>query len=131
MNLDEPISKIMTRSVHTAGLEDTVENVEERLGSCHVSSMPIVDAKGEIFGIITISDLLRFHESGKNPNAVQAWELCTYRPVCVSPAATIREVAELMVKNRIRHIIVSENRAVVGFVSAFDFIEKYVLDERA
>lgn len=118
---------MMTKSVWTVDTQDTVERVEELLNSHHVSSVPVVDSKGIIFGLISASDLLHFHSAQKNPKAVRAWEICTYKPIEVGPATAIGEVARLMVKNRIHHVVVSENRSIQGFVSSLDFVEQYVL----
>ena len=125
--MDKPISYMMTKSVQTADTEDTVERVEELLRSHRLSSVPVVDAKGVIFGIISASDLLRFHSMRKNPKAVRAWEMCTYKPLEVGPATPVGEVARLMVENKIHHVIVSEDRSIQGLVSSLDFVEQYVL----
>jgi CBS domain-containing protein len=120
----------MTKSVETAVTEDTVERVDELLRSHRLSSVPVVDSKGVIFGIISASDLLHFHSMRRNPKAVRAWEMCTYKPIQVGPATPVAEVARLMVKNKIHHVIVvSENGSIQGFVSSLDFIERFVLKE--
>jgi signal-transduction protein with cAMP-binding, CBS, and nucleotidyltransferase domain len=125
--MDKPISYMMTKTVWTADTQDTVERVEELLNSHRLSSVPVIDSKGMIFGIISASDLLHFHSARKNPKAVRAWEICTYKPIEVGPTTAIGEVARLMVKNKIHHVVVSENRSIQGFVSSLDFIEQYIL----
>ena len=125
--MDRPISYMMTKSVWTADSQDTVERVEELFNSHRPSSVPVVDSKGVIFGIISASDLVHFHAARKNPKAVRAWEICTHKPIEVGPTATVGDVARLMVKNKIHHVVVSENRSVIGLVSALDFVEQYVL----
>jgi CBS domain-containing protein len=125
--MDKPISYMMTKNVWTADSEDTVERVEELLVSHRLSSLPIVDSKGVIFGIVSASDLVHFHAARKSPKAVRAWEICTHKPIEVGPTTPIGEVARLMVKNKIHHVVVSENKSVVGVVSSLDFVEQYVL----
>jgi CBS domain-containing protein len=125
--MDKPISYMMTKTVQTANTEDTVERIEELLNSHGLSSVPVVDSKGVLFGIISASDLLRFHSTGKSPKASHAWEICTYKPIEVSPTTPVGEVAKLMVKNKIHHVVVSENKSIQGFVSSLDFVEQYVL----
>lgn len=126
--MDKPISYMMTKSVHSVDTEDTVERVEELLNAHHLSSVPVVDSRHVVFGIISASDLLHFHSTRKNPKAVRAWEMCTYKPIEVGPATSVTEVARLMVKNKIHHVIVvSENRSIEGFVTSLDFVEQFVL----
>jgi len=125
--MDQPVSRIMVKSVFTADTEDTIERVDDLLNTHKLSSIPVVDAKGVIFGILSAPDLVRFHAAGKNPRTVRAWELCTYKPIEVGPATPAGEVARLMVKNRIHHVVVTENGLIKGFVSTLDFLEHYVL----
>ncbi len=125
--MDRPISHMMAKAVWTVDSEDTVEKVDTMLTSHKLSAVPVVDAKGVIFGIISSLDLLHFQGAKKNPKAVRAWELCTYRPIAVSPETPVVEVAKLMIKNRIHHILITENGMLRGIVSALDFVEQYVL----
>ena len=103
-----PISRIMKKSVWTGDSEDTIERVEELLISHHLSSVPVIDSKGMIFGIISAPDLVLFNAARKNSKAARAWEICTYKPAMVEPTASIGEVAGLMVSKRIHHVVVSE-----------------------
>jgi CBS-domain-containing membrane protein len=125
--MNRPISHMMAKTVLTAGTEDTIENVDTLLTSHRLSAVPIVDAKGAIFGIVSSLDLLHFNATRKNPKAVRAWELCTYKPIAVSPETPVAEVAKLMIKNKIHHILIIENGMLRGIVSALDFVEHYVL----
>lgn len=125
--MNQPISRIMAKNVWTAAMEDTVEKVEELLNRRSLSAVPVVDEVGEIFGIISVADILHLHAAKKNPRAVRAWELCTYKPIAVSPATSIGEVARLMIKHKFHHVPVVENGKLCGIVSALDFVEQYVL----
>jgi signal-transduction protein with cAMP-binding, CBS, and nucleotidyltransferase domain len=125
--MNRPISHMMTKTVWKVGTEDTIENVDTMLTSHRLSAVPVVDMEGVIFGIISSLDLLHFHAAKKNPKAVCAWELCTYKPVAVRPETPAIEVAKLMVKNKIHHILITENETLRGIVSALDFVEQYVL----
>jgi signal-transduction protein with cAMP-binding, CBS, and nucleotidyltransferase domain len=125
------ISHMMTKSVWIANTEDTIEKVEDLLSSHRLSSVPVVDADGAIFGIISAPDLVLFHTQRKNPKAIRAWEICTYKPIEVGPSTSIGEVAVLMLKNKIHHVVVTENKKVQGFVSSLDFVEQYVLQGAA
>jgi len=124
--MDKPISYMMTKIVTTVNIDDTLERVEDVLNSLHLSSVPVVDAKGDVFGIISATDLLRFRKQGMSNRAVRAWEMCTYKPIKVDPETRALDVAKLMVKNRIHHVIVCQGDSVQGFVSTFDFVGKLV-----
>jgi CBS domain-containing protein len=125
--MNEPISHIMTKTVWTAAMEDTAEKVEDLLNRRSLSAVPVVDENGGVFGIVSAADLLHLHAAKKNPKAVRAWELCTYRPIAVRPETTVGEVARMMIKHKIHHVPVIENGKLCGIVSALDFVERFVL----
>jgi len=124
-----PISQLMTRQVRTASTDDTIAQVGDDLDRLHLHAVPVVDADGRLFGILSATDLVHFHASKKNPRVVRAWELCTHRPYCVAPDTSALEVARLMIAKKIHHVLVTEGSKLVGIVSTFDFIEKLVRDD--
>jgi CBS domain-containing protein len=127
--MDKPISEMMTRSVWTVLEDDTVERVGDLMARHHLSSVPVVDSKGAIFGIVSNADLLRFRDARGNPKVTRAWELCTFRPIEAGPATPARQVARMLVQHKVHHVVITENRKVIGFVSALDFVEQFLLHE--
>lgn len=127
--MDKPVSSIMERIVNPVSMDDTVEEVERILNTHDFSCVPVVEANGAVLGILTSRDLLHFHAAGKDPKTVQAWEICTYRPIAVSPDTPISEVAALMVNNKVHHIVVAENGSMKGIVSTLDFARLYMAQD--
>ena len=127
--MEATISYMMHRKVWTARTEDTVGKVDEILVSHHLSSVPVVDPQGVVFGILSAPDLMRWHSECDDPRmrSVRAWEICTYKPVEVGPDTPVRDVAALMVKHKIHHVLVTEDHQIKGIVSSLDFIEQFVL----
>lgn len=124
--MPRPISDMMTKVVRSVEIDDTIEKVENELKSHKLSSVPVVDSKGNIFGIISSPDIVLFHAARKNPKAVRAWDMCTYKPIQVRPDASIDEVARQMVKHRIHHVLVTEHGSVIGIVSSLDFVQAFL-----
>ncbi len=54
-----PVEKVMTRKVVTATLTDSLEDAIVLMHDFRVNSLPVVDDKGRIAGIITRTDVLR------------------------------------------------------------------------
>jgi CBS domain-containing protein len=117
---------MMTESVRSVHMEVSVRKVEEEMKLHQTPSMPVVDDKGAIFGMITTQNIDYFHETNKNPRAVRAWEICTYKPLDVHPDASVKEVAQLMMKTGIHHVVVTRHGLLVGIVSSFDFVKDYL-----
>lgn len=125
--MSAPISTIMEQHVRTVGMEDTVEKVEAVMAETGLSAVPVVDDKGVVFGVISVSDLLFFNVKRKKPAAVRAWEICTHRVIECGPDASTVEVARLMLKHNVHHIVVvGTDRSLMGIVSSLDFVRDYL-----
>lgn len=125
--MDESISTMMEKSATTVDMDDKVEKVEAVLRTHNVSAVPVMDgATGITIGIISTRDLLRFHADKKDPATLRAWEICSYKPIEVSPSASVSEVAKLMVTRGIHHVVVTENQQIQGIVSSLDFVKRFI-----
>ncbi len=116
------ITSLIGESVITVELNDTVETVEKILDSHQLSCVPVINAQGECFGVISAPDLVHFHNARKNPIAERAWEMCTHKIIEVSSDISVKEAAELMVKNNIHHLVVIEDGSIKGIVSSIDIL---------
>lgn len=125
------VSSMMSRDVCIAGMDDTLAEVERRLTDRRLSWVPVLEDGGAILGVISAADLLRFHAGGGDAETVRAWQMCTYRPICVEQDADLGEVARTMVARGIHHVVVTEAGAVIGVLSALDFVREFVAADSA
>lgn len=121
-----PVSSIMNREVTPVGMDDTIDRIESKLSARRVSSVPVVAGNGAVVGIITSHDLISFHAAGKDPTATHAWEICRYQPLEVPPDMPLNDVADLMIKSNIHHVIVAEKGDMKGIVSSLDFVRLFL-----
>lgn len=119
----------MEKNIITVDLDDTAEHVEEILDSHKLSCVPVIDSEGKCFGVISATDFVHFYIAHKNPKVEHAWEVCTHKIIEVSPDISVIEASELMVKNKIHHLVVTENNAIKGIVSSIDLIRECLLKE--
>ncbi|MEX0959409.1 MAG: CBS domain-containing protein [Burkholderiales bacterium] len=125
--MDQPISTMMEKHVKVVDMEATISEVAAVLYSTKLSCVPVADSSGRDFGIICAPDIVHFDVEKRNPNAVRAWEVCTYRVIEVSPEIHTREVARLMIEHKVHHVVVvSDNRTIYGIVSALDFVKRFL-----
>lgn len=99
-------------SVEIPGNRDDVLKILKRTG---ISGVPVLK-DGKLVGIITRKDLLRKAEE------TQLGLLMTHDPITISPDATIREAASLMIKHSIRRLPVIEDDDLVGLISVADLV---------
>lgn len=115
----------------TASLEELVQSVNWD----EISSVIVVDDFGEIFGIITDSDITRIEKQGRSLKMTQAWEVCSHRLLEVDVDAPLGEIAKLMLEHHCHHVLLHNKKnasgnQLVGVVSSLDVI-KELLDNGA
>jgi signal-transduction protein with cAMP-binding, CBS, and nucleotidyltransferase domain len=124
--MSKPISSMMAEQATSVDMDATMEQVEEALRAGSLSAVPVIDsANRAVLGLISASDLVRFHGDKKNAAAVRAWEICTYKPVEVGPDTPVSDVAALMVARGVHHVVITENNEIRGIVSALDFVRQF------
>ncbi len=96
VNVNKSIAEIMTHCVISVPMEDSVEKIAETMTVKCLSSVPVVNPAGEIFGVISLIDLERFRLTRQNAKSVRGWEICSMKPILADPRATVLEVAKRM-----------------------------------
>ena len=126
--MSQPISSFMERQVWTVDMDDTIAEVDSLFARHGLSWAPVLESKRRIVGAISASDLLQFHALGQDPTAVRAWQLCSYKPITVSPDTPVSDVARLMIERKIHHVVVTDSERIAGVVSALDFVRTFLRD---
>lgn len=125
--MEQTVSSLMSSPVRTVGADDTVESVSEQLTENGLSFVPVIDTPdGALLGIIRADDIVQFKAAKRDPLAVRAWEICSYKPLEVTADASLSEVARLMVERQEHHVVVMEKDTVAGVVSSLDFVKEFI-----
>lgn len=123
------VASLMQASPMTVDMDATLAEVDQVLRTHKLSAVPVTDRRnGALLGIVSARDLAHAVQAGharRDPAAVHAWELCTYKPVQVSAAATVGEVARLMIEHGVHHVVVTDDKGIAGIVSALDFVRQF------
>jgi CBS domain-containing protein len=90
----------------------------------NVSSLVVLDDDGKAVGILTERDLVRRVCTKDIPSSSVTIQNTISSPIkTIAPDTPIDDVADIMIRNRIRHIVVAdENREPIGIVSATDIV---------
>lgn len=129
--MDKSISSLAVADLVVVDINDRIDTVVDILDSHKLSCVPVVDSEGKCFGVISSPDIVHFQQMNLNPKAELAWEVCTHKIIEVSPGISVKEAAELMAKNKIHHIVITENNSLKGIVSSIDIIENCLLKQNA
>lgn len=133
MNIQDPISTIMSTDLMVVQSEDKVVVVKDIMEVNGIHHVPVVNFN-QLIGLISKSDLLHFLK-GMNDNSYQdlmndvrlknytAEEIMTEDLECLEPEDSIEKAIELFQENRFHAIpIVKDTDDLVGILTTFDII---------
>lgn len=114
------VSEIMTESVASLNVDDTIERAAQLMLEHNVGSIPV--CRGEkVVGVITDRDItLRSVANGQNAKVQTVKEIMSSNPVIVQPDMEARDAARIMSERQIRRLPVVENDNLVGIISLGD-----------
>lgn len=122
------IGEIMTQKIETIKVIDTVQEAAIKMANKNVSSLAVVHEDGSSAGIVTERDFVtRLCANDKISSKVKVQEIISSPVKTVNADTSIGEAADHMVRNRIRHLLVTdkEDNIPIGIVSTTD-ITAYV-----
>lgn len=139
---------VMTRNVVSISPDATVEETARMMLERGISGLFVVDAKGDLSGIVTEGDLLRRDELGTERH--RPWwlrmfvssgrqaadftrshgrrvrDVMTEEVIAVPTDASLETVVEVMEEHRIKRVAVTDNARVVGVISRADLLRALV-----
>ncbi len=116
------VKDIMSTDVSTIGPDASMSEAATAMGEKHIGSLVVV-AEGKPIGIVTERDLLsKVVARDKDPKAVKVRDVMSSPLVTISPAATIKEAAQTMIKQKGR-LVALRGEKVTGIITASDLIK--------
>ncbi len=143
---DVKVEQIMTRDVATVRPEATLEEVVEKLLDKPYTALPVVNAAGQLVGIISDTDLLERGDmevsislkratdpefarsliSRLRQNKRTVSQVMTPDPITVDPQTLLSEAARLMAKKNLKRLpVVDARKQLVGMLSRFDILRVF------
>lgn len=100
--------------------DSSVLDATRLMNAQRIGALLVMDER-QLVGIFTERDVLqRVVAEGRSPSATPVAAVMTAEVVCCGPDTPVDEVAEIMRRERIRHVPVVAGDAVVGMVSIGD-----------
>lgn len=98
--------------------------------SAHIRRLPVVNADGQVVGIVTRNMLELFLSTAPSPGIMKRQhnveQVMAGPVVTVSPAYPLEEAARLMVVHKIGSLPVVENGRLVGIITETDIFKQFV-----
>ena len=146
-------NQVMSRPVTTIGPHDTVEKAASLMLESNSSCLPVLDKHGKLIGILTHTDfgfhrkffpmadhlytlmgswvtLKTLEDVAKEVSKKTVSEVMSHPVVTVQEDATMSDVAETMVRNKIHRIPVLKGEELVGMITRHDFIKLMASDTK-
>jgi signal-transduction protein with cAMP-binding, CBS, and nucleotidyltransferase domain len=115
----------MNERIKTIGILNTAQEAAMKMADKNVSSLVVLDNDdGKAVRILTERDLVR-RVCTKNirSSSVTIQNTISSPIKTIAPDTLIDDVADIMIRNKIRHMVVAdENREPIGIVSATDIV---------
>jgi CBS domain-containing protein len=136
MDLQQPITRIMTSTLTTVGPLDLMTDVASIFDSQKFNHLPVIDDKGIPIGIISRHDYNQFQHhftrkgwlmaTAANKRlfeSMTAKEAMTENPKVIDASATIASCLDHFLDNQHHSLLVVENDKCVGIVTPRDFLK--------
>ena len=115
-----PISKYMTTSPHTIGVEQTLDVATKMMHDYKVRHLPVLHG-GQVVGILSARDIALVETlSGVDPKVVVVEEAMTQQPYVVDASTLVTEVASEMASHKYGAVVVMQNHKIVGVFTTVD-----------
>lgn len=130
------VRDLMTEHVFTLRPGDDLESLYDLMDTHHVRHVPIVDADGDLVGLVTQRDLARSAFGGQDvlPLSMQqeilrrrrVREIMATEVETIEADENLRTAAGMLLENKIGCLPVVEGAHLVGILTESDFVRRYV-----
>jgi CBS domain-containing protein len=136
--------QIMTAQVITIGADASIVEAVHTMLRHHIGGLPVVDAAGELIGIISEGDFIRRAEIGTQrkrgrwltflvgadkvaaefvqEHGRKVGEIMTPDPITITEDIQLDQIAQIMQSNGVKRLPVVRGKRLVGIVSRSDFL---------
>jgi CBS domain-containing protein len=131
MFMQNAVKEIMSTKLETIDVTRNAQEAAKKMNERQISSVLVVDEENkseEPIGIVTERDLvIRVCAAGTSSKDVGIREIMSSPIVTVEPNATVETAADLMLSNKVRHLLVIDEQTgkPVGIIAPSD-LNKYL-----
>ena len=115
-------SDVMIKDVVVVRESTPLKEVAKTFSERRITGAPVVNAQGELVGVISETDIIRKSTSIGAWSPSTAGQIMTKPPVAVSPDTTLQRVCELMFNRRIHRVVVAEGIQIRGIITTMDIL---------
>ena len=112
------VHDLMSKSVVTAQPHQSVATIKEKMSKHKLRSIPVVSTSHEPVGVVSASDIVVAEKAGTPISHIMTDKVYT-----VPAYDDVSVAARIMRNHRIHHLIVTDNKKLIGIISSFDLLK--------
>ena len=120
------VSRMSERKCFTLSETDTVKTASQILHEKKVGCMPILDKNKIVIGIISERDLSRLIYTEQFNLSLPVTKIMSKNLVSCDLNTSVTELMNEMTKKKIRHILIMEDKKLLGIVSIRDVVNHLI-----
>ena len=120
------VSKISERECFTLSDEDTIKIASQNFHEKKVGSMPILNKNNNVVGIVSERDLSRLIYTERFNTNLPVSEIMSKNLITCDLNTSVTELMEMMTEKKIRHILIMEDKKLLGIVSIGDVVNHLI-----
>ena len=120
------VSRMSKRECFTLSDTDTIKTASQKFHEKKIGCMPVIDRNKNVIGILSERDLSRFIYVEKFNLTLSVTELMTKNLVTCDLNTSVTELMDEMTIKKIRHILIMENKKLLGIVSIGDVVNHLI-----
>jgi signal-transduction protein with cAMP-binding, CBS, and nucleotidyltransferase domain len=128
--MENAVEAIMSRKIEAIDVSESAEDAARKMRDKKISSLVVLDKTkkgGEPLGIVTERDLVyKICAHGSSGKDVRVQEIMSSPIATIDPRSTVEGAADLMLSNKVRHLlVVNVDKTPIGIVAPTD-LNKYL-----
>lgn len=134
MNIEAPISSIMTSSVECVSPDQKIIDIKHIYEKQNFHShIPVVE-NDKIIGIVSLVDFMRVIHDATLDDSEEVYhenevrDVMSLYPSSVSPETSIRQVAEILAKGAFHSMLIATDGKLDGIVTTTDILKEILKD---
>ena len=120
------VSRMSERECHTLSETDTIKIASQKLDEKKVGCMPVLDKNKNVIGILSERDLSKIIYVEKFNLSLSVTQLMTKKLVTCDLNTSVTELMNEMTEKKIRHILIMEDKKLLGIVSIGDVVNHLI-----
>ena len=120
------VSRMSKRECFTLSEKDTIKIASQQFHEKKIGCMPVINTRNDVVGILSERDLSRFIYAEKFNLTLPVSDLMTKDLITCDLNTSVTELMDEMTEKKIRHILIMENKKLLGVVSIGDVVNHLI-----